>query len=83
MPERHRLIRGMVSCIGFRQEPLPYDRDKRFAGTTKYPFGRLLRQALDGIVASSTRPLALASYAGPQSRPATGDPGAPGPRRTS
>lgn len=64
MPERHRFIRGMVSWVGFRQVPFPYDRDKRFAGTTKYPFGRLLRLALDGVVASSTRPLALASYAG-------------------
>jgi glycosyltransferase involved in cell wall biosynthesis len=64
MPERHRFIRGMVSWVGFRQVPFLYDRDKRYAGTTKYPFGRLLRLALDGVVASSTRPLALASYAG-------------------
>ena len=64
MPERHRFLRGMISWVGFRQVPFLYDRDKRFAGTTKYPFGRLLRLALDGVVASSTRPLALASYAG-------------------
>jgi dolichol-phosphate mannosyltransferase len=64
MPERHRFLRGMVSWVGFRQVPFPYDRDKRFAGTTKYPLGRLLGLALDGVVASSTRPLALASYAG-------------------
>jgi dolichol-phosphate mannosyltransferase len=64
MPERHRFIRGMVSWVGFRQVPFPYDRDKRFAGATKYPFGRLLRLALDGVVSSSIRPLALASYAG-------------------
>jgi len=64
MPERHRFIRGMVSWVGFRQTPLVYDRDPRFAGDTKYPFGRLLKLALDGIAASSTRPLALASYAG-------------------
>jgi polyisoprenyl-phosphate glycosyltransferase len=64
MPERHRFIRGMVSWVGFKQVPFLYDRDKRFAGKTKYPFGRLLRLALDGVAASSTRPLALASYAG-------------------
>jgi polyisoprenyl-phosphate glycosyltransferase len=64
MPERHRFIRGMVSWVGFKQVPFLYDRDKRFAGQTKYPFGRLLRLALDGVAASSTRPLALASYAG-------------------
>jgi polyisoprenyl-phosphate glycosyltransferase len=64
MPERHRFLRGMVSWVGFRQVPFLYDRDKRFAGVTKYPLGRLVRLALDGVVASSTRPLALASYAG-------------------
>ena len=64
MPERHRFLRGMVSWVGFRQVPLLYDRDKRFAGTTKYPLGRLIRLALDGVVSSSVRPLALASYAG-------------------
>lgn len=64
MPERHRFLRGMVSWVGFRQMPFLYDRDKRFAGVTKYSLSRLLRLALDGVVASSTRPLALASYAG-------------------
>jgi dolichol-phosphate mannosyltransferase len=64
MPERHRFLRGMVSWVGFRQVPLLYDRDRRFAGKTKYPFWRLLALALDGIASSSTRPLALASYAG-------------------
>jgi dolichol-phosphate mannosyltransferase len=64
MPERHRFIRGMVSWVGFRQVAFLYDRDGRFAGETKYPFWRLVQLALDGIIASSTRPLALASYAG-------------------
>ncbi|MCL5405880.1 MAG: glycosyltransferase family 2 protein [Deltaproteobacteria bacterium] len=64
MPERHRFIRGMVSWVGFRQTPILYDRDGRFAGKTKYPFWRLMRLALDGIVASSVRPLAVASWAG-------------------
>src|SRR5205823_6391319 len=30
MPERHRFIRGMVSWIGHRQEPILYNRDQRF-----------------------------------------------------
>jgi polyisoprenyl-phosphate glycosyltransferase len=41
MPEHHRFVRGMVSWIGFRQEPLPYARSARFAGTTKYPLSLL------------------------------------------
>src|SRR5450755_1910589 len=37
MPERHRLLRGMCSWIGFRQYGLKYARAARFAGSTKYP----------------------------------------------
>ena len=37
MPERHRLLRGMSSWIGFRQFGLRYARTARFAGSTKYP----------------------------------------------
>jgi len=62
MPERHRFIRGMVSWIGFRQEPFPYDRAPRFAGQTKYPFVRMLRFSIDAITAFSTRPLVLAIW---------------------
>jgi polyisoprenyl-phosphate glycosyltransferase len=64
MPERHRFIRGMVSWIGFRQEPLPYDRKARFAGTTKYPFSKMLKFAIDAITAFSVKPLAIASWVG-------------------
>ncbi len=56
MPERHRFIRGMVSWIGFRQEPYRYRRDPRFAGQTKYPLRKMVRLALDAITSFSTRP---------------------------
>ena len=49
MPEYQRFIRGMVAWIGFRQVPLQYHRDKRFAGETKYSFGKMLTFALDAI----------------------------------
>ena len=64
MPERHRFIRGMVSWIGFRQEPLLYDRSPRFAGTTKYPLRKMLRFATDAITSFSIKPLAIASWMG-------------------
>ncbi len=64
MPERHPFIRGMVSWIGFRQEPIVYDRLARYAGTTKYPLRKMIRFALDAITAFSVKPLALASYVG-------------------
>ena len=50
MPERHRLLRGMSSWIGFRQFGLRYARAARFAGATKYPINKMLGLALDGIL---------------------------------
>ena len=47
MPEYQRFIRGMVAWIGFHQVALQYHRDKRFAGETKYPLGKMLAFALD------------------------------------
>ena len=64
MPERHRFIRGMVSWIGFNQQPIIYDRDGRFAGETKYPLRKMLRFAIDAVTAFSVKPLALASLVG-------------------
>jgi len=64
MPEQHRFIRGMISWMGLKQVPLLYDRDPRFAGETGYPFGKLLRLAIDGITGFSIIPLRLASYFG-------------------
>lgn len=60
MPERHRFIRGMVSWIGFKQTPILYDRDPRFAGETKYPLHKMVRFAIDAVTGFSTRPLTFA-----------------------
>jgi dolichol-phosphate mannosyltransferase len=64
LPERDRFLRGLVVWVGFRQEALEYERHPRAAGLTKFPFGRMLRFALDGIFSFSTVPLRLASYFG-------------------
>ena len=64
MPEQARFIRGMVAWIGFRQVPLAYDRDERFAGETKYPLGKMIRFALDALTGFSSAPLKLASHVG-------------------
>jgi glycosyltransferase involved in cell wall biosynthesis len=64
MPEQHRFIRGMVSWIGYRQVPLTYERQERFAGESKYPIKKMLRFALDAISGFSTVPLRLATYLG-------------------
>ncbi len=64
MPERHRLLRAMCSWVGFRQTGVLYQRDARFAGTTKYPFGKMMHLALDGIFSFSTAPLRMLTYTG-------------------
>jgi len=64
MPERGRFLRGMVSWIGFRQVPLPYEREVRHAGRTKYSLLRMVRFAMDGILSFSLLPLRLASFTG-------------------
>lgn len=62
--ERQRFIRGMVSWIGFNQCPVYYDRPKRAAGQTKYPFKKSLLLAIDAITSFSYAPLRLASLLG-------------------
>jgi glycosyltransferase involved in cell wall biosynthesis len=64
MREQHRFIRGMVSWVGFRQIGVPYTRQERYAGTTKYPLRKMLRFAWDGITGFSYFPLQLATYMG-------------------
>jgi dolichol-phosphate mannosyltransferase len=62
--EKDRFVRGLVSWVGFRQVGLPYDRQARSAGKTKYPYRKMIRFALDGIASFSTVPLRLATWLG-------------------
>jgi glycosyltransferase involved in cell wall biosynthesis len=60
MREQSRYVRGMFSWIGFRQVGVTYRRAERYAGQTKYPFRKMSRLAVDGIVGFSRVPLRLA-----------------------
>ena len=64
MRESDRYVRGLVSWMGFRQTGVEYDRDRRYAGETKYPYRKMLKFALDGITSFSTLPLKLATWLG-------------------
>ncbi len=64
MPERHRLLRGMCSWVGFRQCGVRYSRAPRAAGQTKYPLRKMVNLALDGIASFSTLPLRFVSVIG-------------------
>lgn len=62
--EQHRFVRGMVAWVGFRQTAVIYERPARFAGETKYPFGKMVRFAIDGITSFSVVPLRIATWLG-------------------
>jgi len=64
LPERNRFLRGLRSWVGFRQTGVEYERQRRYAGQTKYDFFRLMRLALDGLVSFSYLPLRVASSIG-------------------
>lgn len=56
-PERNLFLRGMVCTLGFKSANVYYDRQKRFAGESKYPFSKMFSFAIDGITSFSVRPL--------------------------
>jgi dolichol-phosphate mannosyltransferase len=64
MRERNRYLRGMTVWVGFTQTAVPYKRDARYAGETKFPLRRMIRFALDAIVSFSHTPLQVATIVG-------------------
>src|ERR1700741_1672064 len=64
MRERNRFLRGMTVWVGYRQAAVPYSRDRRYAGKTKYTLPKMLRFSLDAISSFSHRPLQLATLLG-------------------
>jgi polyisoprenyl-phosphate glycosyltransferase len=64
MTERSRFLRGMTVWVGFTQTAVPYERDARHAGETKYTLRKMLRFSLDAIASFSHLPLQLATYVG-------------------
>lgn len=64
LPENHRYIRGLSHWVGFNSIGVPYERETRLKGATKYPLHKMFRLAWDGITAFSYLPLRLATYLG-------------------
>ena len=62
--ERHRFMKGLFGWVGFRQVSIPYHRDARSAGRSKFNFWKLWNFALEGITSFTTAPLRLATYLG-------------------
>ena len=64
MPERNRFLRGMTVWVGFTQSAVPYKREARGDGETKYTLGRMIHFALDAVTSFSHAPLQLATLLG-------------------
>lgn len=62
--ERHRFMKGLFGWVGYNRVAIPYHRDPRMAGSSKFNFWRLWNLALEGITSFSTAPLRLATYLG-------------------
>ena len=62
--ERQRFMKGLFAWVGFSQVALPYRRDPRHAGVTKFNYWKLWNFALEGITSFSTAPLRVATYVG-------------------
>jgi polyisoprenyl-phosphate glycosyltransferase len=55
--ESNLFLRGIVPQLGFDSAVVHYDRAERFAGETKYPLGKMLAFALEGVTSFSAAPL--------------------------
>lgn len=57
--EVNLFLRGIVPMIGYKSEIVYYERGERFAGESKYPLGKMLSFAIEGITSLSTKPIRL------------------------
>ena len=64
LPEYNRFSKGIFGWVGFKTKWLEYVNVERVAGETKWSFWKLFLYSLEGIVAFTTAPLALASLMG-------------------
>lgn len=62
--ERHRFMKGLFGWVGFEQVAIPYHREARLAGRSKFNAWRLWNFALEGVTSFSTAPLRVATYLG-------------------
>lgn len=62
--ERNVFLRGMVPQLGYRQEKVYYHRGERKEGCSKYPVGKMLEFAADGVTSFSVTPVRMLFWLG-------------------
>ena len=66
--ETHRFMKGLFAWIGHPQKAIPYHRDRRFAGASKFSYWNLWNFAVEGFTSFTIAPLKVATYMGARSR---------------
>ncbi len=64
LPDTNRVLRFVVPALGFPSATVTYRREERAAGTSKYPFVKMLKLSVDSVTGFSLFPLRLATYFG-------------------
>lgn len=62
--EQHRFMRGLVAWLGLKEVTVPFRRETRAYGTTKYPLFKMLQLAWTAISSFSALPLRLTTTLG-------------------
>ena len=64
MKEYNRYSKGLFSFVGFNTKLIEYEIPKRYKGSSKFSFRRLVSYSVDGITSFSSKPLKLSAYLG-------------------
>lgn len=62
--EVNLFLRGIIPQIGYSSSIVYYERNKRAAGTSKYPLKKMIKFAIEGITSFSIKPLKLITSIG-------------------
>jgi glycosyltransferase involved in cell wall biosynthesis len=62
--EVNLFLRGIVPMVGFPSTTVTYERGERFAGKSKYPLGKMLTFALEGLTSMSVKPIRIITMSG-------------------
>ncbi len=62
--EVNLFLRGLVPLIGFKSDTVEYERSRRFAGESKYPFKKMMAFAFEGVTSMSIKPIRMISVLG-------------------